>query len=270
MPSVRANLDLYRRLIGVQIRSQLAYRASFLLDVLAVGVGNLAEFASLALVLQRFEGIGGWTLSEVAFLYGMVGAAFGTMDLVFSGFDPGSFGERVRRGTFDQMLLRPVDITLQVLCSSFLLRRLGRITQGLAILAIALVDIRWTVLKVFYLPFVLVGLILFFGAFFVIGSTITFWTIESIEAINIFTYGGSEMISYPMNIYPRGLRRFFTYVVPAILMNYYPALYMLDKPDPFGLPAWAPFVAPLVGGGAMVLALLFWQFGIRHYKSTGT
>jgi ABC-2 type transport system permease protein len=265
-----ANLDLYRRLIGVQIRSQLAYRISFVLDLLAVGVGNLAEFASLALVLQRFEGIGGWTLAEVAFLYGMVGAAFGTMDLVFSGFDPGSFGQRVRRGTFDQMLLRPMDITLQVLCSSFLLRRIGRIAQGVAILSFALVTIRWTLAKALYMPFVFAGLVLFFGAFFVIGSTVTFWTIESIEAVNIFTYGGSEMISYPMHIYPRGLRRFFTYVVPAILINYYPALYILDKADPFGLPAYAPFVAPLVGIGAMLLALVFWQFGVRHYQSTGT
>jgi ABC-2 type transport system permease protein len=270
MRSVRYVLDLYRRLIGAQIRSQLAYRTSFLLDLLSVGMGNLAEFGSLALILQRFEGIGGWTLREIALLYGMVSAAFGVMDLVFSGFDPGGFGERVRRGTFDQLLLRPVDITLQVLSSRFLLRRFGRIGQGIAILALALPRVSWTWGKVIYLPVVFCSLVLFYGALFIIGSTITFWTVESVEAVNIFTYGGSEMMSYPMHIYDRKLRDFFTYIVPAIFVNYYPALYFLDKPDPLGLLPVAPFLALPVGVGMMAVALAFWQFGIRHYTSTGT
>ncbi|MEW5988101.1 MAG: ABC-2 family transporter protein, partial [Chloroflexota bacterium] len=90
------------------------------------------------------------------------------------------------------------------------------------------------------------------------------------EVVNIFTYGGSEMMSYPMSIYQGWLRRFFTFVVPAIFLNYYPALYFLDKPDPLGLPAVAPFLAPVVGLGVLTLALLFWRFGVRHYQSTGT
>jgi ABC-2 type transport system permease protein len=263
-------VDLYRRLIGVQIRSQLVYRTSFLLDVIAQGAINLAEFGALALVLQRFEGIGGWRLPEIAFLYGMVSTAFGVMDLVFGGFDPGTFGQQIRRGSLDQMLLRPVNITFQVLTSSFLLRRLGRIAQGVAIFLVSVGQVRWTAAKIAYLPVVFASMVLFFGALFIIGSTVTFWTVESIEVMNILTYGGSEMMSYPMHIYTRGMRRFFTYVVPAIFLNYYPALYFLDMPDPIGLPAWAPFVAPLVGVGAMAAALAFWQYGLRHYQSTGT
>ena len=93
---------------------------------------------------------------------------------------------------------------------------------------------------------------------------------QSIEVINIFTYGGAEMMSYPMHIYGGWLRRFFTFVVPAIFVLYYPALYFLDKPDPLHMPAFAPFLAPLAGIGMMSLALAFWRFGIRHYTSTGT
>ena len=56
------------------------------------------------------------------------------------------------------------------------------------------------------------------------------------------------------------MRAFFTYVMPFIFLNYYPALFFLDKPDPLGMPAFAPFLAPFVGawvvpGGAGVLAL---------------
>lgn len=265
-------LSLYRRLLGVQFRSQLQYRASFFMDLLATGLIVLLEFGSLALVLQRFESIQGWTIGEVAFLYGLVEISFGIMDLVFSGFDPAYFGKEIRRGTFDQMLLRPINITVQVLSLDFALRRLAKISVGIGIFALALsqVDVTWTVGKLLYLPLVVVGMICFFGGLFIMGATITFWTVESIEVMNILTYGGSFAISYPMSIYQDWLRRFFTYIVPAIFLNYYPALYFLGKSDPFGFPAFAPFLSPLVGVGMLALALRFWRFGIAHYQSTGT
>lgn len=266
------NFSLYWRLIGVQIRSQLQYRLAFFLDVLGTSLITILNFATLAFVFQRFGSIAGWNLGEVAFLYGMVEAAFGVMDMLFSGFDPQNFGRQVRLGRMDQLLLRPLDITLQVFGSEFIMRRLGRIAQGLLVLgvAIAMLDIQWTIAKLLYMPVVIVSLVCFFGGLFIIGATITFWTYESIEVVNIFTYGGSEMMSYPMNIYQNWLRQFFTYIIPAIFLIYYPALYFLDKPDPFPMPGFARFLSPVVGLGILWAALLFWNYGLRHYQSTGT
>jgi ABC-2 type transport system permease protein len=198
--------------------------------------------------------------------------SFGLMDMIFSGFDPANFGQRVRLGTFDQVLLRPLPASLQVLGSDFVLRRLGRIVQGGLIFGIALtlVEIQWSWIKVLYLPIVIAGMICFFGGLFIVGATITFWTVESIEVVNIFTYGGSELIAYPIHIYPDWLRRLFTYIIPAGLLNYYPALFFLDKPDPFHLPVFASFLAPIAGLGMLFVSLAFWRFGLRHYQSTGS
>jgi ABC-2 type transport system permease protein len=269
---VRTALDLYRRLIAIQLRAQLQYPAAFWFSVVATGLFTTFGFGSLALILQRFEGIGGWTLGEVAFLFGMIEVAFGVMDMLFSGFDPPYFGRYVRLGQFDQLLLRPVNITVQILGSRLEIRRIGRIAQGFVIfgVAVALTDFHWSPLKIAYLPLVLVSLVSFFGGLFIIGATLSFWTVESLEVINILTYGGNEMMAYPMNIYRDWMRRFFTFVVPAIFLNYYPALYFLDKPDPFNLPPFAPFLAPLVGLGTLGIALRFWRLGIRHYTSTGS
>jgi ABC-2 type transport system permease protein len=95
---MRHTVDIYRRLIGVQLRSQLQYRASFLLDLLATGLIVAFEFGSIALVFERFGHIQGWSLGELAFLYGLVEISFGAMDMVFSGFDPPTFGLGIRRG----------------------------------------------------------------------------------------------------------------------------------------------------------------------------
>jgi len=265
-------LGLYRRLIAANIRSQTSYRVSFWLESLASFIAAITAFLTLALILERFNNIAGWTLWEVAFLYGMVETAFGVMGMLFSGFDPQTFGVQVRLGHFDQLLLRPASITLQVLGSEFILRRLGRIAQGLLVLGLVFTHLHfhWTVAKLLYLPVVFASLVAFYGGLFVIGATLTFWTVESIEAINIFTYGGSELMAYPMNIYQTWMRVFFTYIVPAIFLNYYPALYFLDKPDPFHLPVMVHFLAPAAGFGILAAGLTFWRYGLRHYQSTGT
>jgi ABC-2 type transport system permease protein len=202
----------------------------------------------------------------------MVETGFAIMDMIFSGFDPDYFSTQIRRGTFDQMLLRPLSLPLQVLSAEFVIRRLGRIAQGIFVfgLALALHPILWTPAKLLYLPIVFASVVAFFGGLFVIGATSCFWTVQALEAINIFTYGGTAMLAYPMHIYGDWLRRFFTFVVPGALIVYYPALFFLDKPDPLGLPPFLSFLAPLAGFGLLAVAFAFWNLGVRRYTSTGT
>ncbi|MHB0876970.1 MAG: ABC transporter permease [Anaerolineae bacterium] len=267
-----ATLSLYYHLISVRVRSQMQYRASFALDMLSTFLGNMVYFATFAAVVTRFGDIRGWTLGEVAFLFAMAEFSFAFMDLIFSGYDYDFFSQVIRRGHFDQMLVRPLALPLQVLTSEFALRRLGRMAEGVFIFAVSmrLAHVDWTLAKVLYLPVVVMSIVAFFAGLYIIGSTVCFWTIERLEVFNLFTYGGAEMLSYPMHIYNDWLRRFFTFIVPAALVSYYPALYILGKPDPLGMPRLLSFVAPLAGGGTLAAAFAFWRIGVRHYQGTGT
>ncbi len=266
------SIKLLFRLLKIQIRSQLQYPVSFILEVLS-GVFIMGMFfISLALTFTRFDNIGGWTLGEVAFVWGITEFSFGTMDMIFSGFDYDVFGPMIRKGRFDQLLLRPVNITLQVFGSRLVLRRLGRMIEGLAILIFALtrIQVSWTLFKAAYVPVLMVSQVIFFGSLFIIGATTTFWTLERLEILNIFTYGGGEVMSYPMHIFPRPIRLLFTYLVPAIFLSYYPAIYILGKPDPLNAPHFVYFIAPFIAALMYWLALKFWRFGIRNYQSSGS
>ena len=262
----------YLKLVAVVLRSQLAYRASFVVDMITTGAANAVEFVAFALAFTGFGRIGGWSLWQVAFLWGLSEAAFGTMDMIFSAFDPATFSQHVKRGTFDQFLLRPVGLITQLFASDFALRRIGRITQGLMIFVLANsgIHVHWTLEKAIYLPLVFAGAVAFYGALFVFGATLCFWTTESLEFVNVFTYGGTTMASYPMHIYNDVVRRLFTFVVPTALMIYYPALYFFDLPDSTGLPKFVQFIAPLVGFGVLALALVTWRAGVRKYQGTGS
>ncbi len=269
---MRRPLSLLMRLLRIQIRSQLQYPVSFILDVIGNAIILGFYFLAFSFALTQFEGIGGWTLGEVAFIWGLTEFSFGLMDMLFSGFDYDAFGPLIRKGRFDQLLLRPVNISLQVLGSRFVLRRLGRIIEGLVIFifGVSQLDIHWTIAKILYVPVLSVSQVLFFGSLFIIGATTTFWTKERLEILNIFTYGGSEIMSYPMHIFPRPIRLIFTFLVPAIFLSYFPAVYILGKSDPLNAPRFISFIAPLVAGGTMYLAIKFWHFGIENYQSTGS
>ncbi len=271
-PTPKQYLDLYWRLVSARIRSQMQYRLSFLADVLSTFLGTFVEFGAIAIFYLNFPSIGGWTLGEVALLYGMSAISFASAELLVSGFD--SFPLVIRGGEFDRVLVRPLGAFFQVLASEFALRRLGRFSQGVVALlfALALTGVvrSWTAVHWIGLSLFALGGTLFFSGLFVIGATYSFWTVESLEIMNIVTYGGTEMTSYPMHIYQDWIRRFFTFIIPMAFVNYYPALWLLGKPDPMGLPTWTAWLAPPACAAVFAASVAFWGFGIRHYTSTGS
>jgi ABC-2 type transport system permease protein len=178
----------------------------------------------------------------------------------------------IRSGQFDVVLLRPVGTLLQVMASDVALRRLGRVAQSVAVLAFALVnvDIAWNPLRVALLPVGVVCGALIFGATFVLGGCLTFWTIGSAEAANAFTFGGNMMTSYPLNIFGPWLRRSLAFVIPLAFVTYFPGLYLLDKTDPLGFPTAFQFLAPVVALAFTALTGAAWRTSVRHYRSTGS
>ncbi len=270
--TAREYARLYFMLISSRIRSQMQYRLSFVLEVIGSFSSNFIELLALFVMFWRMPSIGGWSLGEVAFLYGLSSVSFALYELFQGAFDNDIFASYVRRGMFDQILTRPLPVMFQMLTEYFILRRLGRMAQGIIAfgLGVALAQPHWTLAKVAYLPFVIVGGGIFFLAISVAGCTICFWTTQSIEVVNVFTYGGTTMLSYPLTIYHEFIQRFFVFILPMAFINYYPSLYLLDKGDPFHLPPFVPFLAPAVCVVVFLAAFRVWNWGVAHYTSTGS
>lgn len=265
------NVHLYFILIGSRIRSQLQYRVSFMSDVAANFVASLADLAVLLVLFGHTRILGGWDVGEVAILYGLSATTFALAELIGGGFD--HFAQTIRTGNFDTLLVRPVGVFLQVLSCEFMLKRLGRMSQGLVVLWVAF---RWK--QAVLAPWqwlMLTGAILcgalFYISLLLVQATSCFWAVESLEIFNILTYGGHEMLSYPMDIYPGWLKRFFVSFLPMAFINYVPAGKVLGKGGLAGaLPHWAGWLPPLVGVTVFMAARAVWEYGVRHYQSTGS
>ena len=260
----------YWLLIRMWIRSALAYPASFALMLVSSALITATDFVAVVLMFSHIRSFGGFTLGEMALLYGTASMALGLADLVTGSIE--RVGQRIRTGELDVWLIRPVPAFIQAIADDFALRRVGRPMQAAVVLVvgIGLLDLDWTVAKGIVLALSLVTGSVIFAAIFVLGAAFQFVSIDSAEVANSFTYGGQQLTQYPLSIFGREIVRAVTFVVPLAFENYYPVLFILGKPAPLGLPSWIGLLAPVVAVVMTALASAAWQGGLRRYRSTGS
>ncbi len=252
------------------IRSTLAYPASFALMAAGSAVVTGFDFVVVLIMFSHLQTFGGFALGQMGLLYGITSFSLGIADLVIGSVE--RLGTRIRAGDVDVWLVRPVPALVQGAADNFALRRIGRPLQALLVLGLALpaATVGWTPVKVAVLAATLVSGTVIFGAIFVISAAFQFVAGDAAEVANAFTYGGQQLTEYPLTIFGREVVRAVTFVVPLAFVNYYPLLYVLDKPAPLGLPPWTGLLSPLVAAAMAGLAALAWRGGIRRYRSTGS
>lgn len=260
---------IYLRLIGARARGQLEYRTSVALQIVASALLTLLDFVMILVLFENVAQLDGWRVEEVALLYGIAAIAFALTDLVVGHLD--LFPQMIRDGTFDQILVRPLPSLLQVVASDFSLRRIGKILQGIAVLIVALVavDVDWTLGRAAMIPLAVVSGALIYTGVWIALATVAFWIVDAIEVVNAFTYGGNFLSAYPITIFGRWLRNLVLFVIPIAFVSYFPALYVLDRPDELGLPDALRYASPLVAVLVAVAARLVWENAVRHYRSAG-
>ncbi|HEV7628854.1 MAG TPA: ABC transporter permease [Streptomyces sp.] len=252
------------------IRSTMVYRASFAMMLVGTFAMSALDFVGIMIMFSHVDALGGFSLHEVALLYGTSATSLGLADLVLGSFD--RLGARVRDGTMDTMLVRPVPALAQVAADKFALRRLGRIGQSGLVLAWALsgVELEISPLTLLLLVITVLSGAAVFGAVFVLGGSFQFFAQDAAEVQNSFTYGGATMLEYPPTIFAKELVRGATFVVPLAFVNWLPVLRLLGRDDPLGLPGWVDFAGPAVAAVCCALAGLAWRAGLRTYRSTGS
>lgn len=260
----------YVMLARMWIRVAMSYRASFVILTLGQFFVTALDFVAIVIMFANVEALGGFELAEIAFLYGGSGLCLGLADLLLGNIE--RLGTRIRMGTFDAMMVRPVPLYAQACADEFSLRRIGRISQALFVMVWSMLalDIDWSPGRVLMVPYLVVFGTLIFLAIFTLGAALQFWTTEGSEAANAFTYGGNTLTQYPLTIFPAEAVKALTFIVPVAFVNWYPSLFVLGRPDPLGLPQAMQFASPVAALALTGLAALAWRTGVRRYRSTGS
>ena len=234
-------------------------------EVLDISAVSFSTFLGIYFMFSRFSTVEGFTYQQVLLCFAAVLMAFSIAECFGRGFD--LFPRMISNGEFDRVLVRPKSEVFLVLASQIELTRIGRLLQAVIIFCYALPasGIIWTWNKILVL-FLMVscGSIIFFGLFLVYAA-FSFFTIEGLEFMNILTDGGREFGRYPFSVYGQGVLKFLTYVIPLALFQYYPLLYLIGRnEDVFHM------IIPLFGLVFLIPCYMFWRYGLRKYKSTGS
>lgn len=260
-------LRLFFRLTGISFKSQMQHRASFLMLISTYFLSTFIDIIGMWALFDRFKMVQGWTLKEVAIIYGIMHIGFSIPEAFARGFD--NFGLLIRNGDFDRILLRPLGTLFQMASREIQWIRLGRFLQGCIILTWGCIELQFSLISVHILIIFLaiLGTAVVFYGLFIIQATLTFWTTETLELMNITTFGGLEAGQYPISIYKPVLRGFFTFIIPLACVAYYPIATALNHET---IPMWLGTIAPLSSLIFLYFSTQLWKLGVRHYNSTGS
>jgi len=164
-------------------------------------------------------------------------------------------------------MVRPRNEIFLVLAAKIELTRLGSLLQGVAILIYAIImgNVDWTPDKIFVFIMMIIAGVVVFSSLFLIYAGLCFFTLQGLEFMNVFTDGGRNFGQYPFGIYGEPVLKFFTFVIPHALFQYYPLLYVLGR-ETNKIYMFTPLFAMLF----VIPAYAFWRFGVRKYKSNGS
>jgi ABC-2 type transport system permease protein len=260
-----AGLRLAWRITRLNLRSQLEYRADFLMTVALGAAWQASVFVFASVILSRFSAMAGWRTSDVLLIVSMrmlshslyVLSSGRLYDLPFL----------VQEGSIDTYLLRPLSVYRQVQLTSFPANAFGDLTVAIAMLAgaISRSTLSWHPSTVGFLAAGVLGGVLVERA---VGTCMASAALH-LPASSYWSSWLDELFStfgsYPLSILPTAARTTFTFVIPLAFIAYFPAGVLTGHGATLGVPMWLAAASPVVGLTLYALSRRLWAWSLNHY-----
>ncbi len=259
----------YLRVLATQLRisvaSAMAYRANFVIEGLGSGAWLALTLLPLFVVYRARPTVNGWDAPSAL----IVMAYFSALRALLEGVVSPSLVdlvERIRSGSFDYVLLKPVDAQAMVSASRYepwkVFDLVGAI--GLAVYAFVL---RGSAPSVAHLA---AGLGLFVAgalamySLWIACAAAAFW-VGRLDNLIYLLGAIFDTARWPVQLFPGLWRLVFTFVIPVAIMTTFPAMALLGSLD--GETA----LATIAGAVAMfALSRVIWRAAIASYTSASS
>ncbi|MEX1028949.1 MAG: ABC-2 family transporter protein [Paenibacillaceae bacterium] len=256
-------LRLYAWHMKLNVSKSMIYRFDFISGIfISILISGIAPFMQY-LYFTQTRGYPGWTLNQILLFQGLLLLWFGIRDVLF-GDIRGLIMNLVWKGDFDRLLLKPYSPIGVLLCSGFQLNGIGSCLAGLLVTILAFLQLDgsiglWT--------FPLLILMTVCGLMLYMAVTITFAAIV-IMLIQMGRIGEMfekimEFGTYPMNIFPSGIRILMVTILPFAVWTYYPTQILLQRVDH---QMWVACAFSLI---MFWLSIKLWNRCLRKYTSAG-
>jgi ABC-2 type transport system permease protein len=268
-----ARLGRYFRLLGglaqFTLSREMAFRGNFLVKVSVeiIWLGILVAFYRT--VFAKTQLVAGWPEEQYLFFVGCFFAMNGLIEMLFLD-SCNDFGELVRTGDLDFLLVKPIDEQFLITCRKIDWGTAPNVLMGLAVMVAALGQMHWSFdplrILVFLVTFVCGTAIAY--SFMLALTALTVWMVRNQSLMEMW-WLFTSLARYPKEIFlgtwaePLGI--FFTFVLPILLVVNIPASAMVRVLDirmvSFTLAATAALVW---------LSRRFFQHALRSYRSASS
>ena len=258
-------MSLIKNYLSLHLKISLEYKSSFILTLVSQTLALLVELFAVITLFNKFRLLEMYDINELLLGFSTLWLSYSLSEMFGRGFD--HFEDIIKNGNFDILLIRPRSVFIQILGSEICYERFGRVLFSLIffIYSSSKVIKNITILKLLLLIFMVFGCFITILSIFIIGASLCFKTIQGLEVVNIFTDGTRQVCQYPMGIYRKAVRIFFTIIIPINLSNYYPMEYLKGNSDNVLL-----VFLPLLTIIFFIIANKIFDLGVKNYKSTGS
>lgn len=257
----------YLRVLSIFWRSSVAaeaeYRWNFVLAALS-SLGNLA--GSLFGVFLFYRGdytFEGWTWDEVLVVLGVFTILTG-YSTAFLTPNLNRIVLQVQEGTFDFVLLKPIDSQFSVSLRTLSPWGLPDMVAGLGLVLYGARGLSLSPLQLLSgVAPLLAAMVILYSLWFLIAAT-TIWFVKVYNATEVLR-GLLEAGRFPMDAYPVAYRFFFTFVVPVAFLTTVPAEATLGRSA-----LWWSLGGFGLAGATFLGARAFWRYALRSYTSASS
>ena len=254
-------------LAGHSLRSMIAYRTQFWIELLGAGVRFGTGVLSLTVIFGNVGTINGWSEASAGVVLGVFFIVTGLHGIVFapsisalSGYDGA-----IVSGTLDFHLLRPRSAQLLVSVARWTPLMGVEVVVGAVVVARALASLgselsAWQI--VVFVSAVFMSVSILYSVTLSLAS-LMFW-----KADFLFTWLLRPMVQlarFPAALYPGWLKLLLTWIVPVGVLTTVPAHILLHG---ISLPTLLAATGLAVGG--LIATNLLFRTGLRRYASASS
>jgi len=241
--------------------NEMQYRANFfvqlLQSVVAVGTGLIV----LALIFAQTTTLGDWTRPELLVVLGVFTMVGGFIGFVIEP-NMGRIMSDIRQGTFDYVLMKPVDSQLLASIRVFRLWKLVDVIIGGGVVI-------WAGFNggiggglgaaTLFLAMLVVGSVMIYCVWLILTSG-AFWVVRMDMLQELFT-GIYRAGQYPVTVYPGWLRALLTFLIPIGFAVTVPSQAFTGRATVAGVGIALGFVVFLC-----LVTRLVWRAGVKNYS----
>jgi ABC-2 type transport system permease protein len=258
-------LRLFRTQMTISVAQAMAYRAMFFIEGI-FGIGNgLLAMLPLVVVYGEHKQFGEWDYSAAL----VVMAYFQALRAILNGVISPSLVDlvqQIRTGSFDYVLLKPVDAQLLISASRYEPWKIIDLLFAIAIAVYAFVlrGAPPTASEIAGgLALLASGTVAMYGLWIVCAS-LAFW-VGRLDNLMFLLGSIFDMARWPVAVFPPAWRMVFTFVIPVAVMTTFPAMAMLGMLQP------AQALGTLVGAIALLgIGRIVWRAALRSYTSASS